>query len=159
MDLADKSIEYLEDESISIITSAESVQKGDVIWYENRPVIVDIKQRRLGKYPWFKFHFFDFFRESTLMSEIYTLDSIIYNLIVTKREYQLLNINEDDYVTLMDDQGNYIEDCKLPKMSPGTSFVNNLKADFDNNKDLILTLSTAMRLEGITGYRLAEEPS
>ena len=66
---------------------------------------------------------------------------------VTRAEYTLLDITEDDFVSLMDDTGETREDIKLPKIPDG--FADQIRKDFDDGKQLIVTVLKACSTEQI----------
>ncbi|XP_005188285.2 eukaryotic translation initiation factor 5A-like [Musca domestica] len=55
---------------------------------------------------------------------------------VKREDYQLIDISDDGYLTLMYDNGEFREDLKLPEGDVG----NSLRTDFDNGKDLLCTV-------------------
>lgn len=61
---------------------------------------------------------------------------------VKREDYQLTDISDDGYLTLMSDNGEIREDLKLPEGDLG----NSLRADFDNGKDLLVSQCTHTRL-------------
>ena len=71
--------------------------------------------------------------------------------IVNRRDYQLVEIAEDNFVTLMDDEGQIREDLSID--------INNdeihkkIKNDFDLNKNLTLTVLKCMQKEKIIASR------
>ena len=72
---------------------------------------------------------------------------------VTKTEYELVSINEDDFITFMDESGNYREDLKLPKEDDNSDFISALKADYEKGLNLVVTVTSAMGAEQVVGYR------
>lgn len=54
---------------------------------------------------------------------------------VKREDYQLTDISDDGYLTLMSDNGEIREDLKLPEGDLG----NSLRTDFDNGKDLLVS--------------------
>lgn len=54
--------------------------------------------------------------------------------LVKREDYQLTDISDDGFLTLMSDNGEIREDLKLPEGELG----NSLRADFDNGKDLLV---------------------
>lgn len=53
---------------------------------------------------------------------------------VKREDYQLTDISDDGYLTLMSDNGDIREDLKLPEGDLGIS----LRNDFDNGKELLV---------------------
>ncbi|KAG6447688.1 hypothetical protein O3G_MSEX005121 [Manduca sexta] len=70
---------------------------------------------------------------------------------VKREDYQLTDISDDGYLTLMADNGDLREDLKIPDGDLGTQ----LRADFDSGKELLCTVLkscvTAARSLGIGG--------
>jgi len=55
---------------------------------------------------------------------------------VKREDYQLTDISDDGYLTLMNDGGDLREDLKLPDGELGAQ----LRAEFDNGKELLCTV-------------------
>ncbi|KAL4427424.1 hypothetical protein ABPG74_004462 [Tetrahymena malaccensis] len=70
---------------------------------------------------------------------------------VKKQEYQLIDIADDDYLTLLLENGETKEDLKLPDDEP--ELVEKLRADFENQKDILVSIISAMGQEKIISYR------
>ncbi|KAI8320631.1 eukaryotic translation initiation factor 5A [Martensiomyces pterosporus] len=69
---------------------------------------------------------------------------------VKRTEYQLVDIN-DGFLSLMDDNAEMKEDCKLPEGELGET----IQADFDEGKDLLVTVLTAMGIEAAISHKEA----
>merc|ERR1719188_773445 len=73
---------------------------------------------------------------------------------VSRAEYTLLDISEDGFVSLMDDDGETKEDLKLPS---GTDDLNKLQEElkkaFDGGKDMIIVVLSSMNEEMIVAAR------
>ncbi|EAS04499.1 eukaryotic translation initiation factor 5A (macronuclear) [Tetrahymena thermophila SB210] len=70
---------------------------------------------------------------------------------VKKHEFQLIDISDDDYLTLLLENGETKEDLKLPDDEP--QLVEKLRADFDSQKDILVSIISAMGQEKIISYR------
>jgi len=55
---------------------------------------------------------------------------------VKREDYQLTDISDDNYLTLMSDNGDIREDLKIPDGDLG----NSIRTDFDGGKDLLCTV-------------------
>lgn len=55
---------------------------------------------------------------------------------VKREDYQLTDISDDGYLTLMNDGGDLREDLKLPEGDLGVQ----LRTEFDNGKELLVSL-------------------
>lgn len=72
---------------------------------------------------------------------------------VKKNEYQVLDIQPDGFVSLLLESGETKEDLKLP--TDEYELVERLCADFAAEKELIVSVITAMGQEKIVSYREA----
>ncbi len=66
--------------------------------------------------------------------------------IVTKKEYQLLNITDDDYTSLLDDKGNTKDDLKVPEGDEGIKLRELFNSGADN---IMVSVQKAMGQEAI----------
>jgi translation initiation factor 5A len=73
--------------------------------------------------------------------------------VVRRTELQLLNVTDEDpaYIHLLNPDGSTREDLKLPAGELGQQ----IKADFDAGKDLMLTVQAAMNIEAVIAYKEA----
>jgi len=69
---------------------------------------------------------------------------------VTRKEYSLLNI-EDDFLSLMDDSGDQREDIKVPEGEVGEE----IKTKFDQGENLLVTVLTAVGEELAVGVKMS----
>lgn len=58
---------------------------------------------------------------------------------VKREDYQLTDISDDGYLTLMADNGDLREDLKIPDGDLGTQ----LRSDFDSGKELLVSTATS----------------
>ena len=71
---------------------------------------------------------------------------------VEKKEYELVSL-DGDFVTYSDEDGGYHEDLKLPGPQDINDFVNALKADYEKGLNLMLSITSAMGIDQIVGYK------
>ena len=71
--------------------------------------------------------------------------------IINRKDYQLIEIAEDSFVTLMDDEGHIREDLSIDINTD--EIHKRIKDDFDSNKNLILTVLKCMQKEKIVASR------
>lgn len=69
---------------------------------------------------------------------------------VVRTEYQILDI-DDGYLSLMTQDGDTKDDVKIPDGELGDK----IQADFDEGKDLLVTIVAAMGEEAATAYKEA----
>ncbi|EAS04502.1 eukaryotic translation initiation factor 5A (macronuclear) [Tetrahymena thermophila SB210] len=70
---------------------------------------------------------------------------------VKKQEYQLMNIADDNYLTLLLENGETKEDLKLPENE--LQMVEKLRSDFECQKDILISIIQAMGQEKMISYR------
>lgn len=77
---------------------------------------------------------------------------------VTVKNYQLSDISEDGYVTLMTEEGDTREDLKLPTSDSADPELGKKIQDIFNegSKDVYVVVTKAMDTESITSFRTAE---
>ncbi|KAJ3355495.1 eukaryotic translation initiation factor 5A [Allomyces macrogynus ATCC 38327] len=73
---------------------------------------------------------------------------------VSRNEYSLINIDEG-YLNLMDDAGNTKDDVKVPEGDLGAK----LTAEFEDGKELLVTIIAAMGEEACIQYKEAPKGS
>lgn len=71
--------------------------------------------------------------------------------VVGRKEYSIVDISEDGFCSLLDEDGNVREDIKLPDI-PET-FGREIKAAFDSGKPIMVTVLKAMGHEQIISMK------
>ena len=109
--------------------------------------MVDVSTSKTGKHGHAKCHFvaLDIFTGKK-MEELVpsTHNCEVPN--VQRQEYSLLDIDEDGFCSLMDDQGNTKDDLRLPN---DESLAKQIQDMFDEGKELVVTVLKAMDEEAI----------
>ena len=133
---------------------AGDIKKGGYIMIKNRPCkVLDVSFSKTGKHGHSKAHFIglDIFTNKRC-EELCPSSHNIMVPNVSRKEYQLLNIDDDDYLSLLDDDGNSKDDLQLPN-DADLSF--NIKKKFEEgNDDIFLTTISAIGEEKITSMKL-----
>jgi len=120
-----------------------ALRKNGHVVIKGRPCkIVDMSTSKTGKHGHAKVHLvaLDIFTGKKLED----LSPSTHNMEVpnvTRKEYQLLDISEDGFLSLMDDAGTPKEDVKLPEGETGDKIK---KLFVDENKDTNVIVLTAM---------------
>lgn len=70
--------------------------------------------------------------------------------IVTRKDYQLVDIDDDGFVSVMDDKSDMRSDLKLDE---GDELHQKVKADFGEGKELVVTVLAAMGREKIIAVK------
>lgn len=69
--------------------------------------------------------------------------------IINRMEYQLCNIDDEGFMSLMDAQGNSKDDVRLPEDELGTQ----IRTMFDDGKDVLVAIQSAMGQEAAVGVK------
>ena len=73
--------------------------------------------------------------------------------IIIKKDHQLMDISDDNYLSIMCENGILREDFKLPDGELGTK----IKNLFEKDKNIIIQTTHALEFEQITGFNLSQE--
>ena len=80
-------------------------------------------------------------------------DSTVQVPVVKKKEYQLMAINDDNYLGLMDDKHELREDFELPEGELGK----NIKNLYEKNENVIVQTLHAVGHEQINGFKISKD--
>ena len=131
---------------------ASSIRIGGYILIRERPCKVTyMSTSKTGKHGHAKINFTatDIFTEKK-MEEICQSTHNINVPIVTKKEYQLVDIDEDGYITLFDEEINETtEDQKLRDKKVDID----IKKNFEEGKELIVTVISAMGESAVIDFK------
>jgi translation initiation factor eIF-5A len=117
------------------------------------PQIVDMSTSKTGKHGHAKVHLvaIDIFtnrKYEDISPSTHNMD--VPN--VTRREYQLINI-DDGYLNLMSNDGSSKDDVKVPEGELGEQ----INAQFEEGKDLMVTIVSAMEEEHCLAFKEAPQ--
>ncbi|KAL1985584.1 hypothetical protein VTN96DRAFT_7564 [Rasamsonia emersonii] len=128
--------------SMTYPVQCSALRKGGYVVIKGRPCkIVEMSTSKTGKHGHAKVHLvaLDIFTNKKLED----LSPSTHNMDVpnvTRREYQLLDVTDDGYLSLMDDSGNTKDDVKLPEGEVGER----IKKMYEEGKDTNVTVMSAM---------------
>ena len=131
--------------------AAGDCRKGDYILLNGHPAkIVDTSTSKTGKHGHAKSKItaIDIFT-SAKVEDVLPSSHNVDCPFVTKSEYELVSINDGDFVTFIDHEANYREDLKLPKED---EFLEDLRRDYEKGLNLVINVVAAMGTEAIVGY-------
>merc|ERR1712199_118114 len=142
--------------SLTYPAAAGSIRKGAHIVIKGRPCkVLEMTTSKTGKHGHAKCHF--------TATDIFTgkkcemLESSTHNCDVPnvhRAEYTLLDIDDDGFVSLMEESGDTKDDLSLPSGTDELDkLAEDLKAAFDEGKDMIITVLSAMNQEMIIAMR------
>ena len=128
---------------------AGQIRKGGYIVIKNRPCkVVSVSTSKTGKYGHAKCNFVatDIFTGKKLEDIVpSTHGTTVPN--VFRSEYTLLDITDEDYLSLMDEGGETREDLKMPERPE--ELVKSIREGFDAGDSLILAVVKAMGEEHV----------
>ena len=131
---------------------ASSIRKGGYILIRDRPCkVIEMSTSKTGKHGHAKINFtgIDIFTEKK-MEEICQSTHNINVPEVKKKEYQLLHISDDGFLTLFDEETNESsEDQKLRDKKLDLEIIK----QFENGKELIVTIIYAMGESAAVDYK------
>eukprot|EP00919_Chromeraceae_sp_WS-2016_P080565 GHVR01190461.1.p1 GENE.GHVR01190461.1~~GHVR01190461.1.p1 ORF type:complete len:164 (+),score=23.48 GHVR01190461.1:55-546(+) len=133
---------------------ANNIQKGAYIMLKTKPCkVVDYSKAKPGKHGAAKIMFvgIDIFTDKKV-EETHSSTSGVDVPNVKKSEWQLCDITEEGYMSLMDSNGNQKEDIKIPDASEDDlKLVSEMRAGLENNKQVVVSVLAAMGLERVVG--------
>lgn len=128
-----------------------ALRKNGYVMLKGRPCkIVDMSTSKTGKHGHAKVHLvgIDIFTQKKYEDICPSTHNM--NVPHVKREdFQLTDISDENYLSLLSDNGNMREDLKLPEGPIGIS----IRSDFDANKDILCTVMTACKEECIIAIK------
>ncbi|CAM9170333.1 unnamed protein product [Phaeothamnion confervicola] len=134
-------------------SEAGQIRKGGFIVIKGRPCkVVNVSTSKTGKHGHAKANFtaIDIFTGKKL-EDIVPTTHTTYIPNVTRNEFQVLNIDEDGFLSLMTDDGDTKEDLQLPDYPEGLA--NEIRKAFEDGKGLIVTIMGAMGHEQVISFK------
>jgi translation initiation factor 5A len=137
--------------SLSFPMQCSALRKNGYVLIKSRPCkIVDMSTSKTGKHGHAKVHLvgIDIFTQKKLEDlcpSTHNMD--VPNVVRT--EYQLIDI-DDGFLNLMTSEGSTKDDVKLPEGELGDK----IRADFDDGKEVYVSITKAMNEEACLSYRV-----
>ena len=131
---------------------AGTIRKGGHIVIKNRPCkVVEVSTSKTGKHGHAKCHFvaIDIFTGKKLEDIVPSSHNCDVPH-VNRTDYQLIDISEDGFVSLLTENGNTKDDLRLPT---DDTLLAQVKDGFAEGKDLVLSVMSAMGEEQICGIK------
>eukprot|EP00873_Tetraselmis_striata_P018640 jgi/Tetstr1/438904/TSEL_027412.t1 len=148
--------------STTIPVQAGSIRKGGHIVIKGRPCkVVDVSTSKTGKHGHAKCHFvaIDIFTGKKL-EELVPSSHNCEAPIVGRVEYSLMDIDDEGFVTLMDEGGNNREDLTLPSGTEDSEkLAKEIRDTFEDDsqeRNIAVTVMKAMNEELIIGMKLTD---
>lgn len=140
--------------SETIPVEAGQIKKGGLIMIKDQPCKVsNVSTSKTGKHGSAKCNFvaYNIFNNKKLEEMLGSTHATSIPVVIRK-EYTLMDINEDDYVTLLDDDGETREDIKLPNYPE--NYGSEIRKLFDDGVQLIVTVLKACGHEQIMAHKV-----
>ena len=144
--------------SETIPMEAGQIRKGGYICIKNRPCkVVSVSTSKTGKHGHAKCKFvaIDIFtgaKKEDMQPSSH--NSEIPN--VSRKEFSLLDIDDEGYLSLMADDGTTKDDLKLPQGSDDSNkLAEEIEKEFKAEKDLVLTVLSAMGEEMVSAFKIS----
>jgi translation initiation factor 5A len=132
--------------------SAGNIRKGGHIVIKNRPCkVVEVSTSKTGKHGHAKCHFvaIDIFTAKKLEDIVPSSHNCDVPH-VNRVDYQLIDITEDGFVSLLTDSGGTKDDLKLPTDDGLTA---QMRLGFDEGKDIVVSVMSSMGEEQICAVK------
>lgn len=134
--------------------TAGSLKKGDYIVIDGHPCkVVELTTAKTGKHGHAKASItaIDIFTGKKLEESAPTSHNVDCPNVV-KTDYELVSIDNNDFVTFLTEEGEYREDLKLP-LAADNDFVKPLREAYEKGSAILINVVTALGQEHIVGYR------
>lgn len=138
--------------SETIPMEAGQIRKGGLIMIKGQPCkVADVSTSKTGKHGHAKCNFiaYNIFNNKKLEDMVPSTHGTTVP-VVSRTEYTLVDIAEDGFVTLMDENGETREDLELPDFPD--NYANEIKKDFEE-KQLLVTVLKACGKEQIMSHK------
>ena len=139
--------------SMTYPSEAGQIRKGGYIVIKGRAAkVLDVSTSKTGKHGHAKCNFtaVDIFNNKKYEDIIpSTHTASVPN--VSRKEFSLLDIADDEHVSLLDEQGETRDDIKLPTFPE--DLARTIRAAFDEGKSLQISLLCAMGIEQIISFK------
>lgn len=138
--------------SETIPMEAGQIRKGGYIMIKGQPCKVsDVSTSKTGKHGHAKCNFiaYNIFNNKRLEDMVPSTHGTTVP-VVSRMEYTLVDIDDEDYVSLMDENGETRDDLKLPEYPD--NYAEELKAEF-GEKELLVTVLKACGQEQIISHK------
>ena len=119
--------------------------------------VIEVTTSKTGKHGHAKCHFTatDIFTGKK-MEELVPSSHNLEVPIVAREDYTLVDLNDEGFLSLMDDSGNVREDLKLPAgHDDAEQLARQIQASWDEGKELVLTVLKSMNQEQINAQKEA----
>eukprot|EP00802_Teleaulax_amphioxeia_P008746 Tamp_08755.p2 GENE.Tamp_08755~~Tamp_08755.p2 ORF type:complete len:160 (-),score=9.55 Tamp_08755:1438-1917(-) len=140
--------------SDTIPIKAGSCKKGVHVMLKGNPCkVIDVSTSKTGKHGHAKINItgVDIFSGKKYQESSPTSHNLMQP-VITKQDYQLIELDEDDFLTLLDENGSVREDLTLDPED--NDLTNRLKEDFKAGKEITVTIQKCLQKEKFISYKV-----
>jgi len=131
---------------------AGAIKKGGYIMIKGHPCkVINMSTSKTGKHGHAKVNFtaIDIFTGKK-MEDIVPSSHTTMVPFVSRSDYQLIEITDEDYLSLMEDSGETKDDVKLPN---DATIAEEIRAAYENGDDVCVNIVTACGTEQVMGWK------
>ena len=140
--------------SETIPIKAGSCKKGVHVMLKGNPCkVIDVSTSKTGKHGHAKINItgIDIFSGKKYQESSPTSHNLMQP-VITKQDYQLVELDNDDFLTLLDENGSVREDLTLE--SDDNDLTSRLKEDFKAGKEIMVTIQKCLQKEKVISYKI-----
>jgi translation initiation factor 5A len=140
--------------SETIPIKAGSCKKGVHVMLKGNPCkVIDVSTSKTGKHGHAKINItgIDIFSGKKYQESSPTSHNLMQP-VITKQDYQLVELDDDDFLTLLDENGSVREDLTLD--SDDNELTSRLKEDFKSGKEIMVTIQKCLQKEKVISYKI-----
>jgi translation initiation factor 5A len=140
--------------SDTIPIKAGSCKKGVHVMLKGNPCkVIDVSTSKTGKHGHAKINItgIDIFSGKKYQESSPTSHNLMQP-VITKQDYQLVELDDDDFLTLLDENGSVREDLTLD--SDDNELTSRLKEDFKSGKEIMVTIQKCLQKEKVISYKI-----
>lgn len=140
--------------SDTVPIKAGSCKKGVHVMLKGNPCkVIDVSTSKTGKHGHAKINItgIDIFSGKKYQESSPTSHNLMQP-VITKQDYQLVELDEDDFLTLLDENGSVREDLTLD--SDDNDLTSRLKEDFKAGKEIMVTIQKCLQKEKVISYKI-----
>lgn len=140
--------------SDTIPVKAGSCKKGVHVMLKGNPCkVIDVSTSKTGKHGHAKINItgVDIFSGKKYQESSPTSHNLMQP-VITKQDYQLIELDEDNFLTLLDENGSVREDLTLD--SDDNDLTSRLREDFKAGKEITVTVQKCLQKEKVISYKI-----
>ena len=145
--------------SLVVPTQCSALRKNGLVLLKGKPCkIIDMSTSKTGKHGHAKVHLTgtDIFTDKKyeeLCSSTHNMDVPVCE----RKEFQLIDIEEDGQLTVLDENGETREDLHLPNLCEADKDLSDkIKQGFEDGDEIFITVVSAMEIDAVKSMRVVK---